>query len=188
MSNQIPTSQTFVPVITGGDLGAYSLAREFHEAYGVQSAIVPTADNLVVGGSKITQLFPAGPMFDPARVVRHLEDVANMLQQHGPRPLILMAGYDHLVRIIAEHDTQLRDMGYVFPKLAVEQLNQASQKERFYALCEKLGIRYPRTAIYDCARHDHPIDEFVHGIAAPDWHYPLILKAGDGGQIGRAHV
>lgn len=182
MSNQIPTSQTFVPVITGGDLGAYSLAREFHEAYGVQSAIVPTADNLVVGGSKITQLFPAGPMFDPARVVRHLEDVANMMQQHGPRPLILMAGYDHLVRIMVEHDTQLRDMGYVFPKLAVEQLDQASQKERFYALCEKLGIRYPRTAIYDCARHDQPIDEFVHGIAAPDWHYPLILKAGDGGQ------
>ncbi|WP_022871392.1 carboxylate--amine ligase [Yaniella halotolerans] len=181
MSNLIPASQTFVPVITGGDLGAYSLAREFHEAYGVQSAIVPTADNLVVGGSKITQLFPAGQMFDPARVVRHLGDVANMLQQEGPRPLILLAGYDHLVRIMVDHDAELRDMGYVFPTLTVEQLDQASLKENFYALCEKLGIHYPRTAIYDCAGTNQPIEEFVNELVAPDWHYPLIVKAGDGG-------
>src|SRR5690625_4852797 len=110
MSNQIPASQPFVPVITGGDLGAYSLAREFHEAFGVKSAVVPTAENLVVGGSKITQLFPAGPMFDSARVVRHLGDVANMLQQEGPRPLILSAGSDHLVRIMSEHGAELTTM------------------------------------------------------------------------------
>src|SRR5699024_988207 len=72
MSPQIPASQPFVPVITGGDLGAYTLAREFHEAYGVISAVVPTADNLVVGGSKITQVFPAGPMFEASSVLEHL--------------------------------------------------------------------------------------------------------------------
>lgn len=182
MSNQIPASQPFVPVITGGDLGAYSLAREFHEAFGVKSAVVPTAENLVVGGSKITQLFPAGPMFDSARVVRHLGDVANMLQQEGPRPLILSAGYDHLVRIMIEHDAELREMGYVFPNLTVEQLDQASLKENFYALCEKHGIHYPRTAIYECAQGEKPVAEFVTGLAAPDWQYPLILKAGDGGE------
>lgn len=182
MSNQIPASQPFVPVITGGDLGSYSLAREFHEAFGVKSAIVPTAENLVVGGSRITQLFPAGPMFDPDRVVRHLGDVANVLQQDGPRPLILSAGYDHLVRIMIDHDTELRDMGYVFPELTVEQLDRASLKENFYALCEEHGIHYPRTATYSCAQGAHAVDEFVTALAAPDWHYPLILKAGDGGE------
>lgn len=181
MTEQIPASQSFVPVITGGDLGAYSLAREFHEAYGVKSAIVPTADNLIVGGSKITQLFPAGPMFDPQRVVQHLAEVATTLQQDGPRPLILSAGYDHLVRIMIEHDTELRQMGYVFPRLTMQQLEQASLKENFYALCDQLGIHYPRTAIYDCDQGADRIAAFVTSLAAPDWQYPVILKAGDGG-------
>lgn len=182
MSNQIPASQSFVPVITGGDLGAYTLAREFHEAYGVQSAIVPTAENLVVGGSKITQLFPAGPMFDPEHVVAHLAAVASELQRAGPRPLILSAGYDHLVRILIDHDTQLRQMGYVFPNLSSNQLNQASLKENFYALCERLGLQYPRTATIDCSEGPGVIDDFVASLVAPDWQYPLILKAGDGGE------
>src|SRR5699024_1243375 len=108
MSSQIPASQSFVPVITGGDLGAYTLAREFHEAYGVVSAIVPTAENLIVGGSKITQLYPAGTMFDPEHVVQHLASVAQRLRRDDARPLLLVAGYDHLVRIMINHAEELQ--------------------------------------------------------------------------------
>ena len=46
---RIPDSQPFVPVILGGDIGTYSLAREFHEAYGVTSVVVAaivSADNM----------------------------------------------------------------------------------------------------------------------------------------------
>ena len=58
----VPAEQPFVPVITGGDVGAYSLAREFHEAYGVVSAVVPTAVNRNLRHSRILEAFPAGPM------------------------------------------------------------------------------------------------------------------------------
>src|SRR5699024_8560849 len=51
----------------------------------------------------------------------------------------------------------------------------------FYALCDQLGIDYPRTAIFDCAQGADDIAAFVTSLAAPDWQYPLILKAGDGG-------
>lgn len=180
MSSQIPASQSFVPVITGGDLGAYSLAREFHEAYGVLSAIVPTAENLVVGGSKITQLYPAGQMFEPTHVIEHLGRVAQQLQHNGPRPLILLAGYDHLVRIAIDHSAQLRDMGYVFPDLTSKQLDRAALKENFYALCEELGIRYPKTASFDCDLGHPAVAEFVASLDNRQLHYPLILKAGDG--------
>ena len=180
MSTQIPASQPFVPVITGGDLGAYSLAREFHEAYGIKSAIVPTSENLVVGGSKLSQLFPAGHMFDPDHVVRHLQHVAQQLQSDGPRPLLLTAGYDHLVRIVIDHRQQLQEMGYVFPHLTAEQLDQAALKDKFYALCDQLGIKYPKTAIIDCSQGTDQVEAFVAALAEPEWHYPLILKAGDG--------
>lgn len=180
MSSQIPASQSFVPVITGGDLGAYTLAREFHEAYGVISAVVPTAENLVVGGSKITRLYPAGPMFDPVHVVEHLASVAQQLQRDGARPLLLIAGYDHLVRIVIDHAEQLRAMGYVFPELTTSQLDRASLKDNFYALCDELGIKYPQTASIDCAQGVEIVDDFLNSVAKMGLDYPLILKAGDG--------
>jgi D-aspartate ligase len=180
MSAQIPAAQPFVPVITGGDLGAYSLAREFHEAFGVMSAVVPTAENLIVGGSKLTQLFPAGQMFDADHVVHHLQYVAHRLRETSPRPLILLPGYDHLVRIVVERSEELRSMGYLFPELTSAQLDQAALKTQFYALCETQGIKYPRTASFDCSQGTGTVDEFVSTLTAPTWQYPLILKAGDG--------
>lgn len=180
MSSQIPASQTFVPVITGGDLGAYTLAREFHEAFGVISAVVPTAENLVVGGSKITKLFPAGQMFDPLAVVEHLRGVAQQLRGDSERSLLLIAGYDHLVRIVTDHAEELRGMGYVFPALSQAQLDRASLKDRFYALCDELNIRYPQTASIDCSQQGDAIEEFVESLITADFDYPLILKAGDG--------
>lgn len=180
MSAQIPATQPFVPVITGGDLGAYSLAREFHEAYGVNSVVIPTAENLVVGGSKLTQLCPAGQMFDANHVLAHLGKVADELQRDAQRPLILLPGYDHLVRIVVEHSAQLRDMGYVFPELSAAQLDEAALKEQFYARCADLGINYPRTATIDCSQGVDSVGAFVDSLAEPEWSYPLILKAGDG--------
>lgn len=180
MSPQIPVSQPFVPVITGGDLGAYSLAREFHEAYDVKSVVVPTAENLVVGGSKITELAPAGQMFDPEHVLAHLASVARQYGQEPRRPLLLIPGYDHLVRIVVDHSRQLRNMGYVFPELTTAQLDQAALKENFYALCAELHIKYPKTASFNCADGAQAVDAFVDSLTAPDWDYPLILKAGDG--------
>lgn len=180
MSSQIPASQSFVPVITGGDLGAYTLAREFHEAYGVVSAIVPTAENLIVGGSKITQLYPAGTMFDPEHVVQHLASVAQRLRRDDARPLLLVAGYDHLVRIMINHAEELQAMGYVFPDLTAAQLDQASLKDNFYALCDELGIKYPQTASIDCSQGPGTIDTFLDTVAEMGLKYPNILKAGDG--------
>lgn len=180
MSAQIPATQPFVPVITGGDLGAYSLAREFHEAYGVHSVVVPTAENLVVGGSKLTQLCPAGQMFDAAHVLAHLGNVADELQRDTKRPLMLLPGYDHLVRIVVDHSAQLRDMGYVFPELSATQLDQAALKEQFYGRCAELGIKYPRTATIDCSQGVEVVGAFVESLAESEWSYPLILKAGDG--------
>ena len=180
MSAQIPATQPFIPVITGGDLGAYSLAREFHEAYGVNSVVVPTAENLVVGGSKLTHLCPAGQMFEADHVLAHLEKVADELQREAKRPLILLPGYDHLVRIVVDHSAQLRAMGYVFPELSAAQLDQAALKEQFYARCADLGIKYPRTATIDCSQGVKAVGDFVESLAEPAWRYPLILKAGDG--------
>ena len=186
MNATIPADQPFVPVITGGDLGSYSLAREFHEAYGVISAVVPTAKNLVVGDSNIIELFPAGPMFEAKTVLDHLAEVAEKLRGPANRPLLLVTGFDYLVRISVEYRQTLLDLGYVFPSNTEQQLNNAALKENFYALCERLGIPYPRTAIFDASSGDVSPEAFAHQLAHDGMQYPLILKAGDGGAWGQA--
>lgn len=185
MSMRIPQAQAFVPVITGGDVGTYSLAREFHEAYGAVSAVVPTSLNRNLRHSRILEAFPAGPMTQPGPVIEKLLEVAGTLTEHGtaPRPLLLLANYDHLVRFAVEHRSELEAVGYTVPYPSSQLLDRAALKENFYALCEERGVPYPRTAVYDCAEHtENAAREFAHdGLAEAGLRFPVVLKAGDGG-------
>lgn len=179
----VPAEQPFVPVITGGDVGAYSLAREFHEAYGVISALVPTAVNRNLRHSRILEVFPAGPMTEEGPVLQALLDVADELNGRVPgRPLLLLASYDHLVRFAARHRQVLQARGYTVPYPDEDALDAAALKENFYALCERLDVPYPRTAAYDAGAHTPAaLAGFLDGLGESGLAFPVILKAGDGG-------
>ncbi|MFC7401097.1 carbamoyl-phosphate synthase [Citricoccus sp. GCM10030269] len=182
----VPAEQPFVPVITGGDVGAYSLAREFHEAYGVISAVVPTTLNRNLQHSSILQAFPAGPMTAEQPVIDALVTVARELNGadvgHSSRPLLLLASYDHLVRFAVRHRATLEAHGYTVPYPDEDSLDRAALKENFYALCERLGVPYPNTAHYDAGSHTpEAARRFVAGLGERGVRLPLILKAGDGG-------
>lgn len=186
MSVTVPSEQPLVPVITGGDLGAYSLAREFHELAGLISAVVPTSANRNFTGTRIAQLFPVGPMLDPQKVLGDLRRVAEELEGHR-RPLLLMPGYDHLVRIGVEHREELREMGYRLPELTLDQLDRGALKDRFYALCEELGVRYPRTTTVGCGPDVAAEPEsqtharIAEQVDAAGLNWPVVVKADDGG-------
>ncbi|WFP15859.1 hypothetical protein [Citricoccus muralis] len=186
MSVTVPSDQPLVPVITGGDLGAYSLAREFHEQAGLISAVVPTSVNRNFTGTRIAQLFPVGPMLEPKKVLADLSRVADVLEGHR-RPLLLMPGYDHLVRIVLDHREELTELGYRIPELTVDQLDRGALKDRFYALCEQLGVRYPRTTTVDCGPElaDSNDADARSAIAAQidtaGLSWPVVVKADDGG-------
>lgn len=185
MAMRIPQEQPFVPVITGGDVGTYSLAREFHEAYGAISAVIPTAVNRNLKHSRILEAFPAGPMTTPEPVIATLKEVAALLTDDGAhrRPLLLLANYDHLVRFAVDHRDELEEVGYTIPYPSAQLLDRVALKENFYALCRELGVPYPKTAVYDCAAHtDERAEAFVaEEVAGAGVAYPLVLKAGDGG-------
>ncbi|NUL48502.1 hypothetical protein F7P69_25320 [Cellulosimicrobium funkei] len=175
----IPAGQPFVPVITGGDVGAYSLAREFHEAYGVISAVIPTSLNRNLKHSSILEAFPAGPMTEEQPVIDALVRVAGRLRGEPRRPLLLLASYDHLVRFAVRHRATLESAGYTVPYPDEEALDAAALKENFYALCEQHGVPYPKTATYDAGSHTpEAARRFAAGLGL---RYPVILKAGDGG-------
>lgn len=147
---RIPDSQPFVPVILGGDIGTYSLAREFHEAYGAVSVAVPAGSNGVLEHSVAVEVRPAGTMTDAAAVVKHLVALARELTGDGatPRPLLLCASLDLQVGIITTHREELAPW-YAIPYPDTATIERAALKQNFYALCAELDIPHPLTVIYD---------------------------------------
>lgn len=176
---RIPDSQPFVPVILGGDIGTYSLAREFHEAYGAVSVAVPAGSNGVLDHSVAIDVRPAGTMVDDAVVVAHLLDVARELTGDGsrPRPLLLCGSLDLQVMLITRHRRALGEF-YTIPYVSLETMERAALKQNFYAMCAELGVPHPRTVSYDTASHPQPLPD--------DLPFPLIGKPADSSAWVRA--
>lgn len=146
----ISDSQPFVPVILGGDIGTYSLAREFHEAYGVTSVGVPAGGNGIIENSVALSLRPAGSILDEDRVVEHLLALGAELTAANPRPLLLFGSLDLHVMLITRRRAELEQY-YTIAYVDIELMEQAALKENFYALCTRLGIPHPLTLSYDPA-------------------------------------
>ena len=168
----IDPTQPFVPVILGGDIGTYTLVREFYEAYGVRSVVLPAAGNGVIEHSVAIELRPIGSMADESRVVAALRDLAAELKSESERPLMLFGSLDFHIMLIAKHREQL-EAQYVIPYPELETIEAAALKENFYALADKLDIAHPRTAVY------YPGTELQE--MAKDFTYPVIGKPSSSG-------
>ncbi len=159
--------ETLVPVVLGGDIGAYSLARTFHEAYGVRSVVVSSVATGIVRHSRIIHNIVEPGVDDPAVIVPRLVELAERLA--GKR-LILCGSADWLVRIIVENRTVL-ERHYAIPYTTVERLDQVTQKAEFSRLCAELGLAHPTTVVYDFA---------VGGsVDTATLTFPVIAKTGD---------
>lgn len=136
-----------LPMILGGDIGAYSLARAFHEAYGIVPLVLSQADCHMCGDSSILV----------NRVVPHLErpavllsTLANTAECFGNRPLLLLGCGDWYVRLIVENRSVL-EKSFIIPYIDEELLNRLTEKDRFYELCAEVGVPVPRTVVFDAS-------------------------------------
>ena len=136
-----------LPVILGGDIGAYSLARAFHEAYGIVPLVLSQADCHMCGDSSILV----------NRVVPHLErpavllsTLANTAECFGNRPLLLLGCGDWYVRLIVENRAVL-EKSFIIPYIGEDLLNRLTEKDRFYELCAEVGVPVPRTVVFDAS-------------------------------------
>ena len=124
------------PVILGGDIGAYSLARTFHEAYGVRPVVVSTVSTGLVRHSRILTNVVEPRMDDPEAVVRRLLAIADA---HPDARLILMGSADWLVRTIIEQRDRLAGR-YSIPYTTRDRLDLVTDKESFGRLCAEHGV------------------------------------------------
>lgn len=159
------------PIILGGDSGAYSLARAFHEEYGVRSTVVSIVSTRNMRYSHIVDNV----------IERGLDDAETMiatvrrLAATSPAPAIVVTCVDWYVRALAEHRAKIEDVAVV-PYTHVDLLDRVMDKQRFSELCQEIGVPHPRTVV----RHGGaPVGDF-------DLRFPIIAKPGD--NVGWHHT
>ena len=155
-----------IPVVVGGDIGAYALIRAFHENMGVRGVVVSRVKTRPFTHSRIaTQVL--ADVEDPDALVAALVSLAE--SRPGER-LVLLSNVDWYVETIVKRRAEL-EPHFEIPMCSAIAFDRVSSKESFQADCEELGIPVPKTLAV----------RFASGAAAPDGElatltYPVIGK------------
>ena len=156
-----------LPVILGGDIGAYSLARAFHEAYGIVSLVLSQSHSHMCGDSSIL-VNRTIPYLERREVL--LSALADVAECFDHRPLLLLGCGDWYVRAIVENRAAL-EPSFIIPYIGEDLLNRLTDKDRFYELCASVGVPTPRTVVVDA--DDPQLDPA--GLALP-FPFPVVAK------------
>ncbi len=155
------------PVLLGADLNCYSVARAFHEAYGVVSyafgkyAIGETEHSRIVKFRKIEDLGSDKVM---------LSTLFDFAKNHSNEKLYLFGCTDEYQEMIIRNQEKLKR--YYFFSCPQKQLaEKLISKEAFYDMCEKYDIPYPKTFIFKFGDSFDKLSESHLG-----FEYPIIIK------------
>ena len=160
----------FLPVLLGSDINAYSMARAFHEEYGIQSVMV-ARDRSGVTGVGLTNLFIYVENKKLDETVEFISTMKEVMETFGKdKKLLLIACADHYVRLVVENKGLLLETGFIVPYSDKSVLDKLTLKENFYYLCDKYKVEFPTTFIYK------PWMNFQLNYQFP---YPMVVKASD---------
>lgn len=167
----------FQPVIVGGDIGAYALAREFHDAYGVVPVLVTKYDPLAIRDSAIVIRHQCDRADDAEGLVAELEALGARLTAENPGvPLLLLANTDWRIRVLAEHRERLEQF-YLVPIPSLETIDLVSDKEGFARVAAEQDLPVPRSFYQDLSGADAP--DWSPAPLPADLTFPLVAKPAD---------
>ena len=134
----------FQPLLFGGDINVYSVARAFHEAYGVRSIAFGKYPSFPCHGSAILD-YRVCPDNESADAFRR--NVRAVAQEFPDKTVLLLGCGDSYVQLAAHCKDQLPD-NVAAPYIDGALLDTLINKEKFYQLCDRYGIDHPATVVY----------------------------------------
>lgn len=165
MSNLNNGNINIQPVLLGGDINCYSVARAFHEAYGVKSIAY---GRYALGATKDSEIIDF-------RIDDRIEDNEELIkillelgEEYDDTTLILMGCTDEYAEFIIDHQDILSQK-YITPYINKDLKEKLIEKESFYKMCEEKGLDYPKTYIFN--KGDESVDF--------EFDYPVIIKPSD---------
>ena len=138
-------TQEFIPVLLGGDINTYSVARAFYEQYQVKSYVFGKFPSGPSYKSKITE-YTAIYKIDSDDTF--LDTILTFSQKHKDKKIILIGCGDSYVALISKYKAKLPD-NIIAPYIDFDLMNSLQLKERFYELCDKYDIEHPDTIIFE---------------------------------------
>lgn len=153
----------FLPVILGADITAYSLARSFHEEYGIKSLVVSQRRARIISESKIIENRVIPGIDNVDYLVEKLVEIGKEFK--NKKKLILMGCGDFYVRNFVDNKEILSEY-FVIPYIDKELYDKIVLKDKFYEICEELNIDYPKTFVYNCGQENKLDFEFDYPVIA----------------------
>ena len=135
---------TFQPLLFGGDINVYSVARAFHEAYGVKSVCFGKFASGPAYGSDIIDYRVCAKNEDPETFRQNVADVA---AEFSDKTVLVMGCGDSYVKLAAENK-EFFPANCIAPYIAGDTIGKLNNKEYFYELCDQFGIDHPGTFVY----------------------------------------
>lgn len=139
------------PVILGGDMSSYPMAREFYEAFGVSSIVVAMDAISVIKKSRFISLHVVSD--------NECETIAAAIEQislaHADKKIVLITNTDDRVEVVERIQDGL-PQNVVAPLPPHDLMKQVSDKVVFQRMCNEYGIETPLTEVVNLAG-DAPI-------------------------------
>lgn len=157
----------FVPVFLGNDINTYSMSRAFYEKYGVKSVVIGKVNTGPSCSSRIIE-FRAVAGLDTQEIF--LRVVNALAAEYRDKKVILIGCGDNYVERIIKNKLRL-PANIVAPYVDEAMMDSLLTKLKFYEMCEKYGINYPGTFIYDRSMKDN--------FSLP-FGFPVIVKPSNG--------
>ncbi len=156
-----------LPVLLGGDLNCYNVARAFYEACG---AVSQAFGRYPLGQTQHSRFlrFTSVPNLDNPDIM--VEVLVEFAKAHPDEPLIVLGCTDDYASLLISRKADLEPY-YIVPYIDADLRDRLVSKADFYALCEEYGIPYPKTKVLTA--------DFSPEMLSPDtlgFSYPVIVK------------
>ena len=159
--------EKFIPLLFAGDINVYSVARAFHEAYGIKPYVYGKYETMPCFGSEIMH-YTANQKADEQETFLSL--VLDFAEAHRDEKVLLIGCGDSYVRLASENLGRFPE-NVTAPYIPVEMMDDLIHKEKFYKMCERIGVPYPDTFVHR--------REMGRGFELP-FSGPFILKPSNG--------
>lgn len=134
----------FIPVILGGDINTYSVARAFYEEYKVKSYVF---GKFITGPSYQSRFTEYEGKLEIDQDDYFVKRMNRFAEEHKDKKILMVGCGDSYVALASRHRNEFPG-NVIVPYIDFELMDQLQHKELFYGLCEKHGIDYPGTIIH----------------------------------------